>query len=282
MSKLLYVDIGKKASDLLSKDFPDKTKVEVNARTPNGITFQVTGTRNHDGSIFGSVQPKLTVAKQATTVSINVDTSKNAKIETTIEKYAGFKGTITAVNEHESIKGDLEWKTDRASFTTGVELFNPKGTTLSASGVVSHEGLSLGVAGEYFVGDKHSELKKADAVLAYTTPDLQITGFARQKGNVFGGTYWQRVNADISLATEFSLDSKKSDVSPKLTVGVSNNFDLIGTQGKIKIDTEGKLSLSYGQRLNQWVKFNVGTSINANNLGASGNHQTGVSLVFDF
>jgi len=282
MSKLLYVDIGKKSTDLLTKDFPDKTKVEINARTPNGITFQVTGTRNHDGSIIGSVQPKVTLAKQATTVSINVDTNKNAKVEATIEKYAGFKGTVTAFNETESIKGDLEWKSDRASFTTGIEVLNPKGTTLAASGVVSHDGISFGASAEYLIGDSKQEFKKADAVLAYTTPELQLTGFARSKGSVFGASYWQRVNSDIALAAEFSLDTKKTDISPKLAVGLSENFDLVGTTGKIKIDTEGKLSLAYGQRLNQWLKFNVGTAINANNLGASGNHQTGVSLVFDF
>eukprot|EP01112_Ceratiomyxa_fruticulosa_P014774 TRINITY_DN426_c0_g1_i2.p1 TRINITY_DN426_c0_g1~~TRINITY_DN426_c0_g1_i2.p1 ORF type:complete len:282 (-),score=83.30 TRINITY_DN426_c0_g1_i2:191-1036(-) len=281
MSKLLYADLGKKSTDLLTKDFPDKTKVEINSRTPNGITFQVTGTRNHDGSIIGSVQPKVILAKQATTLSLNVDTNKNAKVEATVEKYPGFKGTITAINETESIKGDLEYKSDRFTFTTGIEALNPKGTTLSASSVVSHEGLSLGVSGEYLIGDK-TEFKKADAVLAYTTPELQITGFARSKGSIFGATFFQRVNPDISLAAEFSLDTKKTDVAPKLAVGVSNNFDSQGTQGKIKIDTEGKLWLSYSQILNQRLKFTVGTSINANNLGASGNHQTGVSLVFDF
>jgi len=281
MSKLLYVDIGKKSSDLLTKDFPDKTKLEINSRAPNGITFQVTGTRNHDGSIVGAIQPKYISSKHSSTISATIDTSRNLKIEGTSEKYPGVKATVTGVTEPESIKADVEWKADRASLTAGIDAFSTKGTTLSASGVVSHEGFSLGVSGEYIFGDKQ-EVKKADAVVAYTLPDLQFTLFGRQKGYLYGASYFQKLSPDLSLAAELAIDSKKTDVAPKLTVGVSNNFDQNGTQAKLKFDTEGKLSLSYSQKISQWVKFTLGTSVNVNNLGASGNHQVGVGLVFDF
>jgi len=280
MSKLLFVDLGKKATDLLTKDFPDKTKVEINTRSPNGIQFQVIATRHHDGSIVGSIQPKYTFAKHATTILTNVDTNKTFKVEGTIEKYHGLKATIAGLLDTESLKADLEWKHDHATITTGLDLFSPKGTTASATGVVHHEGFSLGASAEYFIGDRQ-ELRKVDGVIGYTTGELQLTAFSRRKGGVLGGTYHQKVSESTSVAAEISFDLQKTDVTPKLVFGASHNLDTQGTSVKGKFDTDGKVSVSYGQRLNSYLKFFVGANVNTNNLGASGNHSFGVSLVFD-
>jgi len=280
MAKLLYVDLGKKATDLLTKDFPDKTKVELNTRSPNGLQFKVIATRNHDGSISGSIEPKYTFGKHATTVLANVDTGKTFKVEGTVEKFPGIKATIAGLLDSESLKADLEWKHEHATVTTGLDLFSAKGTTASATAAVHHEGFSLGASTEYFIGDRQ-EVRKLDGVLAYSTSDLQVTAFSRRWGGVLGGTYFQKVSDGTSVSAEIQFDLQKSDVTPKLTFGASHNLDLQGTQVKGKFDTDGKLSLSYGQKLNNYLKFFVGANINTNNLGPSGNHTLGVALTFD-
>jgi len=281
-SRLLYVDLGKKATDLLTKDFPDKTKFELNTRAPNGLQLQTTATRNNDGSIVGSVQPKYTFVKNSVTLSSTIDTHKVVKVEATVENpIPGLKATLGGQSDTESFKADFEWKHDRATVTTGLDFFSTKGNTLTASGVVHHEGFSLGASAEYFISDKQ-EVRKLDGVAAYTTPDLQVTAFSRRKGDVLGGTYFQRVSALLGLGAEISFDLGKADGTPKLTFGGNYVLDApTSTTVKGKFDTDGKLSLSYGQRLNSFSKFTIGSTVNTNNLGASGNHAVGVSLVVD-
>jgi len=282
MSRLLYVDLGKKSTDLLTKDFPDKTKVEINSRANNGDQFKTIATRNPDGSIVGSLQPKYTFVKQGVTLSSTVDTNRVLKVEATVENsLPGLKATLGGQSDTESFKADFEWKHEYATVTTGLDFFSPKGNTLSASGVFNYDGISVGGSAEYFIADKQ-EFRKVDGVLAYSTPDLQLTAFSRRKGEVLGGSYFQRISSALGLATEISFDLRKADVTPKLTFGGSYSLDTpTSTTVKGKFDTDGKLSLSYGQKLNNLARFTVGSSINTNNLGASGNHTLGFSVVFD-
>lgn len=282
MSRLLYVDLGKRAQDLLTKEFPDKTKLEVNSRASNGVQFQTIATRNNDGSIVGSFQPKYTFVKQGVTVSTTVDTNRVVKAEATIENaLPGLKATLGGQTDTESIKADLEYKHDNFTVTTGLDFFSPKGNTLSATGVVSYEGFSVGASTEYFIADKQ-ELRKFEGVAAYTTPDLQLTFFSRRKGDVLGGTYYQRVSAALGLGAEIAFDIRKPDGTPKLTFGSSYTLDtLTATTVKGKFDTDGKLAVSYGQRINPYTRFTIGSTVNTNNLGASGNHAIGFSIVVD-
>jgi hypothetical protein len=282
MSRLLYADLGKKATDLLTKDFPDKTKVEVNARAANGLQFQTIATRNHDGSIVGSLQPKYTFVKQGVTVSTTIDTNRVAKVEATVENsLPGLKATVGGQSDTESFKADFEYKHDLATITTGLDFFSPKGNTVAAAAVFNYEGFSLGGSTEYFIADKQ-EFRKADAVAAYSTPDLQLTAFSKRKGEVLGGSYYQRISATLGIAAEIGFDLRKADVTPKLTFGGTYSLDAPSASTvKGKFDTDGKLSLSYGQKLNSLARFTVGSTINTNNLGASGNHTIGFSVVFD-
>jgi len=278
----LYVDLGKKATDLLTKEFPDKTKVEINSRASNGVQFQTTATRNHDGSIVGSLQPKYTFVKQGVTVSSTIDTNRVVKVEATVENsLPGLKATVGGQSDTESFKADFEWKHDLTTITTGLDFFSPKGNTLSASGVFNYEGFSVGGTAEYFIADKQ-EFRKVDGVLAYSTPDLQLTAFSRRKAEVLGGSYYQRISSVLGLAAEMAFDLRKADVTPKLTFGGTYTLDAPSSSiVKGKFDTDGKLSLSYAQKLSSIAKVTVGSSINTNNLGASGNHTIGFAVQFD-
>jgi len=202
------------------------------------------------------------------------------KVEATSEKYAGLKATVGVHNDSESVKTELEWKHERATVTTGLDLFSPKGTTLSATGAVHHEGISLGGSAEYFIADRQ-ELRKFDGVLAYTSSDLQLTVYSQRKGDILGGKIWKKISPVANIAADLSFDLHKTDVTPKLTFGTSYALDAFGTLVKAKFDTDGKASFSYGQRLNSFTKAFVGTTINTNNLGASGNHTLGFNFVFD-
>jgi len=282
MSKLLFVDLGKRGTDLITKDFPDKTKVEVNTRTGNGVVFQTTATRNSDGSVIGSLQPKYTFVKQGVTATATLDTNRLTKGELTFENILPrLKLTATAASDAESFKTDLEWKHERATFTTGVDFFAPKGTNVQGTGAVHYEGISVGVSAEYLISDKQ-ELKKIDGVVAFTTPDLQITAFSRRKFNTFGGSYFQRVSDKTNVSAEIVFDLAKPDLPPKLTLAASEVLDpATATLFKAKFDTEGLLSVAYSQKLNAFAKLVIGSNINTNNLGGTGNHKLGFNLTLD-
>jgi len=275
----LYGDLGKKSSDLLSKDFPDKVKLEVKTKSNNGVSFEGNITRNADHSIFGLLNPKYRHGAHGVTVGASVDTKRALKVEATLEDLVpGLKGTLTGHADSESLTFDAEYKHEYLTLAGSVNVLSPKGNKVTASSVFGYEGFAVGLQAEYV----YDKWQNVNGVASYTHPDYVGTLFARvnthNASNILGLSFHHRINSRASIATEASLDVNKSAESPKIVVGGS--YDLVDspTTVKGKVDTEGRVSLSYAHRLNQHARLILGSSINTNNFSASGNHTFGLTL----
>jgi voltage-dependent anion channel protein 2 len=274
----LYADLGKKSSDLLTKDFPDRHKLEIKTKGPSGVSFDGNLTRNNDGSFFGSINPKYKVNAHGITVGATVDTRRALKLEATAEDLVpGLKTTVTGHADSESVTIDTEYKHEYVTAGAALNLLSPKGNKLTAATVFGYQGLAVGLQAEY-VYDKWQNL---NGVASYTHDNVVGTLFSRVNTHasttIFGLTYHQRLG-NASVAAEASMDVTKTSESPKITVGGSYDFLDSPATVKGKLDTEGKLSLSYAQRLNRYVRLVIGTTVNTNNLSASGNHGYGLTL----
>lgn len=135
---------------------------------------------------------------------------------------------------------------------------SPKGNKITASSVFGYEGFAVGLQAEY-VYDKWQNI---NGVAAYTHPDYVGTLFAKVNthaaSNILGLSFHHRINPRASIATEASLDVNKSNESPKITVGGSYDFVDSPTTVKGKVDTEGRVSLSYAHRLNKYARLILG------------------------
>jgi len=275
----LYADLGKKSNDLLSKEFPDRHKLEVKTKTLNGVNFEGNITRNNDGSFYGSLNPKYKHNAHGVTLGATVDTKRALKVEATVEDVVpGLKASVTVHGDSESLTVDAEYKHEYITVGGAINVLSPKGNRLTAASVVGYEGFALGLQAEY-VYDKWQNI---NGVASYTHPDFVGTLFARVNTqattNIFGLTFHHRLNARASIAAEGSFDVNKTSESPKITVGGSYDLADSPTTVKGKLDTEGRASLSYAHRLNKYARLILGTSINTNNFSASGNHSFGLTL----
>lgn len=278
----LYGDLGKKSSDLLTKEFPDRHKLEVKTKTASGVSLDGSITRNNDGSFFGSLNPKYKLSRHGITVGTTVDTKRAVKVEATAEDLVpGLKTTVTGHTDSESLTFDAEYKHEYLTLAGSLNVLSPKGNRLTAASVVGYEGFALGLQAEY-VYDKWQNI---NGVASYTHPDFVSTLYARvnthASTNIIGLTFHHRLNLRAAIAAEASLDVTKASESPKIAVGGSYDFVESPTTVKGKLDTEGRVSLSYAHRLNRYARLILGTSVNTNNFSASGNHTFGLTLAIN-
>lgn len=276
----LYADLNKKSNDLLTKDFPDKHKLEVKTKTLSGVNFDGSITRNNDGSFYGSLNPKYKHSSHGITLGATVDTKRVLKVEATVEDLVpGLKTSITGDAFSESLTVDAEYKHEYVTVAGALNVLSPKGNKLIASSVVGYEGFALGLQAEY-VYDKWQNI---NGVASYTLPDTFVGSlFARVNTqattNIIGFNVHHRINNRAFIAAEASIDVTKTSESPKITVGGSYDLQDSNTTIKGKLDTEGRVALSYGHRLNKYARLILGTAINTNNFSASGNHSYGLTL----
>jgi len=271
----LYADIGKKASDLLTKEFPDKPKFELKTKTSNGVVQELSLTKNGD-ALLGVINPKYTFVKQGVTVGVTADTDKNTKFEVSIDRLLpGLKlTTIVDSKKLNAIQFDGEYKHDYVSLNGSVDVLNTEGTEAALAGVVGYEGFSVGLQSKYSRG----ALSAVNGTAAYTTNDYVFTLFGLFKSNRIGVSYYHRINPFAAAGFDASFDLDKAQASPsKLTVGGSYQLD-IDTTVKGKLDTDGKLSLSYAQRLNKYARLIVGASFNINNPNGKSGHSYGFTF----
>jgi voltage-dependent anion channel protein 2 len=271
----LYSDLGKKASDLLTKEFPDKSKFELKTKTSNGVVQELSLTKAGD-NITGSINPKYTFAKHGVTVGFTADTEKHTKFEVSVDQpLPGLKlTTIVDSKKLNAIQFDAEYKHDYVALNGSVDVLNNEGTEASLAGVVGYEGFSVGLQSKYNKG----ALNTVNGTAAYTTLDWVFTLFGAFKTHRVGVSYYHRVTSAASAGFEASFDLDKAQASPsKLTVGGSYQLDL-DTSVKGKLDTDGKLSLSYAQRLNRYARLNVATSLNINNPQSKSGHSFGFTF----
>jgi len=271
----LYGDIGKKATDLLNKEFPDKNKFELKTKTSNGVVQELSLTKSGD-ALLGVINPKYTFVKQGVTVGFTADTDKNTKFEVSVERLVpGLKlTTIVDSKKLNAIQFDGEYKHDYVALNGSVDVLNNEGTEASLAGVVGYEGFSVGLLSKYSRG----ALSAINGAAAYTTNDYVFTLSGFFKSNKIGVSYFHRVTPYATAGFDASFDLDKQQASPsKLTVGGSYQLDL-DTTLKGKLDTDGKLSLSYAQRLNKYARLIVGTSLNINNPNAKSGHSYGFTF----
>eukprot|EP01111_Echinosteliopsis_oligospora_P001521 TRINITY_DN12274_c0_g1_i1.p1 TRINITY_DN12274_c0_g1~~TRINITY_DN12274_c0_g1_i1.p1 ORF type:complete len:282 (+),score=78.38 TRINITY_DN12274_c0_g1_i1:71-916(+) len=270
----LYTDLGKKASDLLNKEFPDRKRLEIKTRTSNGVTFEANVTQNPDDSIVGDFKPKYNYGRQGIAFGASVDTHRNVKLDVSIAPVPETKVTVTGDATHDTITVEAEWRNPNATLNTAIDFFNPKGTNASLAAVGAYQNMSVGVQTRY----SNNLFTAVNGVAAYSGLDYTATLYGQFKANKLGATFYQRINARTAVGADMSISTaEKSADSARLAVGGSYDLDPVTTV-KAKFDTEGRLAASYAQRLSVNARAIVGGSVNTNNLTRTGNHTFGFTL----
>lgn len=286
----LFKDLGKRVSDLLTKEFPtEEKKVEFKGASVNNVNVESTLTQKADGSIIGTLTPIYKYKPYGLTLTTEVSTKKEGKVEAVFDNQLadGLKLTFTgeARGKTNFATFSTEYKHEYATFTGSVDYGKPNGSLLKASSVFGSQGFALGLSAEYLLGTTDaSELKTFNTTVSYSKGDFDITAFGRliseKEKNEIGATYFQNVNSDVAVGAEVVFDTAHADSKPKLTFGTQYKLNA-DTVVKSKFDTNGILGVSVAQKFNKNSKFILGANVDTNNLSGKSSSTIGFSVALN-
>jgi hypothetical protein len=285
----LFGDLGKRVSDLLTKEFPSEkqeNKFAWKGQANNEVTLETTFLQRKDGSILGTFAPKYKHKDWNTTFSADINTKREVKAEVAVEdllNVEGLKTTLTGFSRGNDNFGTIgvEYKHELATVAASADYGKASGSTVKASAVIGTQGIALGASAEYFFGGE-SELKELTTVLSYASSEFDITAFGRiqqseEDKNELGATYFHKINSDWQVGAEATFDTAHTEAKPKLTFA-TQYFLHNDTILKGKFDTTGKLGLSYQQKYNRNAKLTISSTIDTNNLGGKNSSTFGFTL----
>jgi len=283
---VFFKDLNKRSSDLLTKDFPSEkkeNKVDWKGETNSSVSFETSLLQKADGSILGTFMPKYRLRDWNTTVSAELKTNRDFKGEVSVDNHftPGLKTTLTGESRGEDLVGTVgvEYKHDLATMTASVNYGQTGGSTIKASTVVGSQGFQLGADVDYFLdGTGNDSALKFNATASYSTNEFDLGFFGKilngKDSNILGANYFQRVNPNVTVGAEITFDTQNPDIKPKLTAAAQYQIDPEAIV-KTKLDTNGKLGLSYAQRFKQSRMVVAGT-IDTNNM--SGKNASSVNF----
>jgi len=265
----LYKDLSKKASDLLTRDFPsEEKKVEWKGVTANAVTIETKFEQKGD-AVVGTITPSYKLKQYGTTFLAEFNTKKDIKLETAVENQMvdGLKVILTAEAKGKESYGTLatEYRHPRGTFTASIDYGKAAGQTAKASTLIGINQCFVGLSTEYQIGQT-SELKNFNASIGYKPSDFEAVLFGRTSGdkNEVGGSFFHNVSADTQVGGEAIFDTSSSDAKPKLAFCGQHKLNP-DTTLKAKVDTSGMINFSINQILNKAAKFTVGAKLDTKN-----------------
>jgi hypothetical protein len=268
MSKpTLYKDLGKRASDLLTKDFPaEENKFEWKGLALSALTVDATLTKTKDGSVVGTVTDTIKFPEYGTNLTVESNTKKEFKVEAVNENKLAknLKATLTAEVKNENfVTASAEYKHELFAFNGSADFGKNAGSTLKGGLVFAHNGWSFGASSEYLNG-----VKNFNTTVAFSNGSADASVFGRmdlvKEKNEVGASYFHTVNSDLSVATEVVVDTN-SDSKPKLVLGTQTKLN-DDSSVKTKFDTNGIFNVAFSQKFNKNAKVLVGAQVDTNNF----------------
>ncbi|XP_022734275.1 mitochondrial outer membrane protein porin of 36 kDa [Durio zibethinus] len=220
----LYSDIGKKARDLLYKDYQADHKFIVTTCTSNGIAITSTGIKKGE-LLLADVSTQL--KNKNITTDVKVDTKSNLFTTVTIDEPAPGLKTIFSfiVPDQRSGKVELQYQHEYAGISTSIGLTaNP---LVNFSGVVGNNCLSVGT--DLSFDTASGNFTKLNAGLNFTHADLIASLTLNDKGDSLNASYYHIVSPLTNTAVGAELTHSFSSNENTLTIGTQHALDPLTT-----------------------------------------------------
>ncbi|PWA78526.1 Eukaryotic porin/Tom40 [Artemisia annua] len=229
----LYPDIGKKARDLLYRDYQSDHKFSLTTYTANGVAITSSGAKKGE-AFLADVNTKL-INKNITT-DIKVDT--NSKLYTTItvdEAAPGLKTILSFVApDQRSGKVELQYFHDNAGISTSIGL--TASPIVNFSGVAGNNTVALGTDVSFDTAS--GNLIKYNAGLSFSTTDLIASLILSDKLDTVTASYYHTVSPLTNTAVGAELTHGFSSNENTLTIGTQHSLDPLTTV-KARVNNAG-------------------------------------------
>ncbi|CBI22157.3 hypothetical protein AAG906_023348 [Vitis piasezkii] len=232
----LYTEIGKKARDLLYKDYQSDHKLTITSCSPTGVAITSSGTKK--GDIFvADVNTQL--KNKNITTDVKIDTSSNLFVTVTVDEPApGLKSIFNfKVPDQRSGKVELQYLHDYAGISTSIGLTaNP---IVNFSGTIGTNVVALGT--DLSFDTKSGNFTKCNAGVSFCNADLIASLTVNDKGDAVNASYFHSVNLLTNTAVGAEVTHSFSTNQNTLTLGAQHKLDPLTTV-KARVNNFGKAS----------------------------------------
>lgn len=281
-----FKDIGKACSDLLSKDYNvNESTVEVKTKTPTGVTFTPSATRETkkgEEKFKGSLAAKyLFMAGLEGEVTLNTSGIVAASLECADLATKGLTAKLdcetpaTGSNGLLSVgKATVDYKQEKLNIKTSYDYYKG-GLAVAASSVF--QSLAFGCSADY--NTAKSKLAKYGAACQFVQPEFTVCAKLAESvggsdGVVYSCSYFHKVSSDMVLGGELSKKTNKAEID--ITFGCAFQLDK-ATTVKGKVDADGILCASYKQKISPITTMTLAAEIDTVNL-SDNKHKYGLVL----
>lgn len=229
----LYTEIGKKARDLLYKDYQGDQKLSVTTYSSTGVAITTTGTNK--GDLFvGDVTTQ--VKNKNFTADIKVATDSSLLTTFTYDEATpGLKAIVSAkVPDQKSGKVELQYLHDYAGVCTSVGL--TASPIVNFSGVVGNNVLALGT--DVSFNTQSGDFKHFNAGFSFTKDDLIAALTLNDKGDKLNASYYHIVNPLSNTVVGAEVTHSFTTQKNAITVGAQHALDPLTTL-KARVNNDG-------------------------------------------
>ncbi|KAH1073063.1 hypothetical protein J1N35_025391 [Gossypium stocksii] len=231
----LFVDIGKKAKDLLIKDYTSDQKFTVSTYTGAGVAL--TSTALKKGGLSTGDVAALYKYKN-TQFDVKVDTNSNILTTLTFTEILPSTKTIASfkVPDYNSGKLEVQYFHDHATVTTMVGLNQTPGVNVTAT--IGTPTIAFGAEAGY--DTTSGNFTKYTAGISVTKPDSCASIVLGDKGDSINASYVHYMDQQKKSAAVAEISRRFSTNENTFTVGGAYAVDHL-TLIKAKLNSHGRL-----------------------------------------
>uniref|UniRef100_A0A0C9S6F9 TSA: Wollemia nobilis Ref_Wollemi_Transcript_15001_1301 transcribed RNA sequence n=1 Tax=Wollemia nobilis TaxID=56998 RepID=A0A0C9S6F9_9CONI len=231
----LFSDIGKKAKDLLTKDYNSDQKFTVTTYSETGLTFTSTGLKK--GELF-SGDLNTQYKYQNATVDVKVDTSSTISTQITFDQFVPRAKAVFSfkIPDQKSGKVDLQYLHDLVGLSSSIGLTPTP--IVEFSGTVGSDEISVG--GEVGFETASGAFTKYSAGVGITKPEFSAAVILADKGDTVKASYIHALNPVTKASVAAEITHKFSTNQNTFTFGTFHSVDPLTTM-KTRINNQGKL-----------------------------------------
>ncbi|XP_047074005.1 mitochondrial outer membrane protein porin 6-like [Lolium rigidum] len=230
-----FVNFGKRAKDLLHKDYNFDQKFSLSTISDSGLGVTATGVRI-DELFIGDIHTQHKHGKA--TVDVKVDSDSRVSSTVTVDEIVtGLKTSFSfKVPDQKSGKLDLQYLHDRFTLNSSIGLASAP--LLELSGTVGTSELAIG--GEVGFDSTSASVTKYNYGMSYSKDDISAALLLADKGETLKASYIHLFSPTNAVAAEVTHRLKTKE--NYFTIGSSHALDS-STLVKTRFSNSGKAGL---------------------------------------
>lgn len=232
-----FLNIGKRANDLLYKDYNFDQKFSLSTSTNSGLGLTATGVKI-DELFIGDIKTQHKSGR--TTVDVKIDS--DSKVSTTVtvdEVLTGLKTSFSfRVPDQKSGKLDLQYLHDRFALNSTIGLTSTPSVELAAT--VGTKEFSVGA--EVGFDSTSASVTKYNSGISYNKHGFSAALLLADKGETLKASYIHLFNPTNGSAVAAEVKHKLKTKDNYFTIGSSHTLDS-STLLKTRFSNSGKVGL---------------------------------------